>query len=194
MTDNNEFDQVLDDALAEYRVAEPLAGMEERVLQRLSLQAAHRRTLWGSWSAVATAAVVLAVAAWIGLARRPQQEVTAPSTVRKQAIAPGRPAPASDTDTASQQLTTKQPSGARTVLHSTRVSAKVQLTGNEPVPMRERFPSPAPLQPEERMLLALATTHPEALLKEPESDKEIAFAPINITPLVKEAGGYEGEN
>ena len=40
MNHNDDFDRTVDDALAEYRDAEPLAGVEERVLQRLRLQ--HR--------------------------------------------------------------------------------------------------------------------------------------------------------
>ena len=69
MTHNDEFDKVLDDALSEYREAEPLAGLEDRVLQRLQLQTEQRRKLWWRWSAIAAAAAALIIAAWIGMGR-----------------------------------------------------------------------------------------------------------------------------
>ena len=60
--------------------------------------------------------------------------------------------------------------------------------------MPERFPSPAPLKLEERMLLALATTQTEILMGKTGDDKEIVIDPINIKPLVDETGAYQGEN
>jgi hypothetical protein len=62
--------------------------------------------------------------------------------------------------------------------------------------MREQFPLQVPLKAEERVLLALAQTHPEVLreLSRDDSDQEISIAPINIKPLVDETGGNQGEN
>jgi len=189
---DDEFDQVLDDALAEYREAEPLAGLEERVLQRLRLQSEQRRSLWWRWSAIAAAAAVLVVAVWIGARDRTRHEVLAPSVVQKQApIEPQRPpasAPARD------DMVAKNIPVATTASRSTHMSAPVQLASSEAAPMPERFPSPAPLKPEERMLLALAMTHPEILPVKSADDREIVVDPINIKPLSSENRDYQGEN
>ena len=194
MTYNDGFDQILDHALTEYREAEPLAGLEDRVLQRLRLQTESRRKLWWRWSAITAVAAALALAAWLGLENRTRQGNTASSAVPEQSAPPGQQAQAGDAGATSQQLTSRRPLGAKRVSPSVRMPAAAQLAGTEHPPIREQFPSPAPLQPEERMLLALATTHPEVLMERADQDKEIAIAPINITPLVKETGGYQGEN
>jgi hypothetical protein len=189
---NDEFDQVLDDALAEYREAEPLAGLEDSVLQRLRLQTERRWKGWWRWSAIAAAAVALVIAAWIGLGDRTQQDVASPSVVQK--ATPAEPLPTADARAANQQPVAKSTLVGRTSSHSAPVPASAQLAHSEPVPMTERFPSPAPLKPEERMLLALATTHTETLMDKTGDDKEIVIDPINIKPLVDETGAYQGEN
>jgi hypothetical protein len=194
MTPNDEFDQLLDGALAEYREAEPLAGLEDRVLQRLRLQTEQRRKLWWRWSAIAAAAAALVIVAWIGMADRTRQDAAAPSVVQKQAT-PAEPQPPTvDTRAANQQPASKRTPGAQAASHSAPVPASMQLVNTQPAPMRERFPSPAPLKPEERMLLALVTTRPEILTDKPGDDKEIVIDPINIKPLVDETRGYQGEN
>jgi hypothetical protein len=193
MTYNDELDQVLDDALEEFREAEPLAGLEERVLQRLRLQPERQRGFWWRWSAIAVAAAALAIAAWIGLERRTRQEIAPPVATVKQA--PVEPAQKSASALAASQPIAKRNPVAKPV---SRVAAVVpmpaQLAADRAVPGAETFPSPVPLKAEEQMLLALATTHPDLLTKEPDGDKEIVIAPINIKPLVDETGGPQGEN
>ena len=69
MKTNDEFDRIMSDALSEYREAEPLAGLEDRVLRRVQQQSGRQR-LWWRWSFAAGLAVaLLAVAAWIELRR-----------------------------------------------------------------------------------------------------------------------------
>jgi hypothetical protein len=189
----DEFDQVLDNALAEYREVEPLAGLEDRVLQRLRLQTESRLNLWWRWSAFAAAAMALVIAAWIGLSNHMRQDVGAPSVVQKQTpIGPQQPT--ANQLAANQQPVSKRAPVAKTASQSATVPASAQLASSKPVPMPERFPSPAPLKPGERILLALATTHPEILMGKTGDDKEIVIAPINIKPLMDETGGSQGEN
>jgi hypothetical protein len=189
----DEFDQILDDALAEYREAEPLAGLEDRVLQRLRLQAERRRKLWWRWSAITAVAAALVVAAWIGLGNRTRQEVVTSSVVQKQ-VPPIEPqSRTADARAANEQRAAKPTVLAKSVSHGARVPTPAQFAA-EHAAMGKQFPSGAPLKPEERMLLVLATTHPEILMDMPDDDKEIAIAPISIKPLVDEAGGSQGEN
>jgi hypothetical protein len=192
MRRNDEFDQLLEDALAEYREAEPLAGLEDRILQRLRLQTERRWKGWWGWSAIAAAAVALVIAAWIGLGDRTRQDVAAPSVVQK--ATPAEPQPTADARAANEQPARKRPPVAKTTSHSAPLASSAELARREPVPMPERFPSPAPLKSEERMLLALAMTHTEILMSKTEDDKEIVIDPINIKPLVDETGAYQGEN
>jgi hypothetical protein len=192
MRTSDEFDQVLDDALAEYREAEPLAGLEERVLQRVRLQTDQRRRLWWRWIATPVAAAVLLIAVWIGVRDRTRHEVVAPSVLQKQAPIES-PQPSINTHADNRQLPNRTP-GAKTAARSTPVPAPVQLPSREPARMPERFPSPAPIKPEERMLVALATTHPEILMDQPATGQQIVIDLINIKPLVDVTSGSQGEN
>ena len=67
MTNHDQFDEFLDHALSEYRDAEPLSGLENRVLQRLQSQPVDRgRAMW-MWGAIATCAVLVLIGVWIGV-------------------------------------------------------------------------------------------------------------------------------
>jgi hypothetical protein len=196
MTFNDEFEQMLDDALAEYRKAEPLAGLEDRVLQRLKSQAERRRRLWWQWSAIAAATAVLAIAAWIGLSGRARHEAIPSPVVRKQDL-PAEPSPRTPDALATNTHASNPVQVAKNVRpEGARVPAPGQLASAEGAPMREQFPSQVPLKAEERVLLALAQTHPEVLREwsRDGSDQEISIAPINIKPLVDETGSNQGEN
>ena len=68
MKHNDEFDGLLHDALAEYREAGPLAGMEERVLRRVRCILNGHDARWDRlWRAFAVASMAMAITAWIGL-------------------------------------------------------------------------------------------------------------------------------
>ncbi len=192
MTFNDELDQMLDEALAEYRKAEPLAGLEGRVLQRVKLQSEHRQRLWWQWSATATAAAMLAFAAWIGLSGRARYEAVPSPVVQKQAL-PAEPNPRTADITTAHAA---KPMAKKVRPLSARVSAPGQLASAKGAPMQEQFPTPAPLKSEERVLLALTQTHPEALqeLSRTQDDQEISISPINIKPLAGQTSASQGEN
>src|SRR5271169_5365271 len=88
MNCNDEVDPILDDALAEYRDAEPLAGLEERVLRRLETTGEPARSPWWRWSTALACAALVAIAAWIGMRGRFRE--TAPS---QPPVAHERPSP-----------------------------------------------------------------------------------------------------
>ena len=191
MNNNDEFDNILDDALAEYRDAEPLAGLEARVLQRVRMQTERRRKLWWQWSALAATAAVLVIAVGIGLRDRVRHEAVPSPVVQKQPpAAEPKPQPQS-TDTLARNHKTV-PQEVRPP--RSQMSSATQIISTEPASKRDQFPSLAPLKPEERVLLALAKTHPEALLDQADADKELAIAPIDIKPLADENSDHQGDN
>jgi len=193
MNDQDKVDQILDQAFAEYREAEPLARLEDRVLQRVKLHAEHRRRLWWRWSAIASAAAALAIAAWIGSGDRARHEVAPSSLARKQAPSAELPSRVPVIRAAMDRPASTRASVAKAVRwRGSHVSALTRLVSAERVPMREQFPSPVPLKLEERVLLALAHIHPETLDRS-DDDKEIVIAPIDIKPLAG-SGDDKGEN
>jgi len=193
MNNNDEFDQILDDALAEYREAEPLARLEDRVLQRLRLHAEHRRKLWWRWSAIAGATATLAITAWMGLGDRAWHKVAPSSLAQKRALPAELPSRAPVIRAAREQPASTRASVAKAVRsQSSHVFALTPLASAQRVAMRDQFPAPAPLKPEERVLLALAQIHP-GILDRSDDDKEIVIAPIDIKPLAG-SGDDQGEN
>ena len=198
MKDDNEFDRVLDDALAEYRAAEPLAGMEHRVLQRVRMQA-ERRKAWLRCSAFAACAATLAVAAWIGLHSRGRPEIVPaqPTTAQQQKPPVGLQPSNENTHAAN-----RGPAPRRVLIAKAMLSRRPNIPGQpapartEQAPIGQQFPSPTPLSSQERALLALAQSHPEVLRRLPsnQDDREIAIAPINIQPLVSKTSDDQGED
>src|SRR5215469_1144541 len=67
---DHEFDALLHEALKEYRDAEPVSGVENRILRRLTEQHAGYRMHWLKWVAVATSATAMAACVWIATRHR----------------------------------------------------------------------------------------------------------------------------
>jgi hypothetical protein len=157
----DELDQLIDSALAGYSDAEPLAGLEERVLERVRL-ARKRKHIWWGWvaAAIAAAAVVFV------MADRPRPVQPLVGQAVRPAVGPLPDAPAQ---------TQRQAEGP--VPHEPRNPAI-----RRKLPKRDQFPTPAPLTSEERALLQLARLHPEELPPTGEL-KPIEIVPIEITPL-----------
>jgi cytoskeletal protein RodZ len=192
MNHDEEFDRVLDEALAEYRDAEPLAGMEHRVLQRVRLRAERRRA-WLRWSAFATCTAMLAVTAWTGVRDRARHE-TMP--IQPEATQEQRPPVQTQPRNENIRAVNMEPATTSTRVVKPMPSRKAVLASATRVPVQPQFPAPAPLNPEERAWLALAQVHPEVLSRLPnDQDKQqIAIAPIDIEPLANPASGNQGEN
>jgi len=158
----DELDQLIDSALAGYVDAEPLAGLEQRVIDRVRLATRTRSLVRWASAAVALATVLLAVVATrpkpvqplVGQAIRPA--VLLPGAVPQSQRQAERPAPR------------KQKS--RNPATQTRL------------PKRDQFPTPAPLTAEERALIQLARFHPDEA-QSPSELRPIEIAPIEIAPL-----------
>ncbi len=195
MNDNEHLDNILDEALGEYREAEPLAGIEDRVLQRLRLQSEPRRTPWLRWGAVAACAALLAIVVWLGWRRHDarteakRQPVEVPSTVAPSPTKTAtQSARESSTGAAPRSLSKSQaksvPEVSAYLAGADTRGAQAQIRND----VQREYPSaPVPLTSEERQLLALAQTHPDVLRSISVQDQPIKIAPLTIQPLPSEA-------
>lgn len=163
----DELDRLIDGALASYSSAEPLAGLEGRVLNRVRVARAARRWMfaWGLGLAVAASVVVAPVVVWT-------EREAVPKPVEVGQVKRAFP-------TATARLPRLVPK---------RVSVK-RSRGPNPLPKLDQFPTPTPLTAEERALLALVEHNPkEAQMfadlqkraEEPIEIQEIQIAPLRI--------------
>lgn len=190
MNYNDEFDSVLEEALAEYRDAEPLDGVEERVLHRMRLAQQQRRNLWYRSCAALACAALVAFAAWIGLQRRPGEIVQPEQDVAQQ------PAPSSSTvPDATKTASRFAREGAQSVhgalsanvgrASTVAVSRPQMLADRGAVPRLRlglQFPTPSPLTSEEQALIAVARRYPQ-VFESSGADADVTIAPIDVQPL-----------
>jgi hypothetical protein len=189
MNDNEQLDNLLDEALGEYREAEPLAGIEDRVLQRLRMEPRERRMPWWKWGAVAACAALVLMAVWIGLRNRHDSFSPVQST---QAQKQESKSPVATTEAGSQQpviaarvATTPPMRISSTRCHPAPIACVETASASE---LRTpQFPTPAPLTPEEHALLALLKSNPEALPNRRENPGDMTISPLEIMPLAGSA-------
>jgi hypothetical protein len=152
-------DELIDGGLAAY-TPEPLAGLENRVLTRVRLDARRRRLGWWVLAIPAIATlIVIAVFSTRGPAPRPQP---VPMARVDRSLAPA--------------ITTASHPPVR------RRRAKQ----HKELPKQDQFPTPAPFTPEERALIAVAQLPPaelEAVVESQNTWKEIRIAPLEIPPV-----------
>ena len=150
----DELDNLIDGALATYSTAEPVGGIEQRVLDRVRLaEARRRRWRWGLVLTVPAVAAVLVI-----FAPKPQ-----PAPVPVAVATP----PAIVLPTGPEPIAPKP----------RRIVRKPEL------PKRNLFPTMSPLTTEERLLVQLAQSNPELLLAKPVDEieiKPIEIAPLQI--------------
>ncbi len=161
----DELDRILDGALSAYSTAEPLDGLEQRVLNRIGGVKAPRRR-FGFWGfALAASAVLL-----IGIAVLETRSHPAPNVA-------GSAAPAK------HATETRVAAPVRPAVRRTR-----HVTRKRGRPEQMVFPTPTPLTTEERALVAFVEQHPKealvAFTDAPKRDIEpISIEPIQIPPL-----------
>lgn len=192
MNSDDQLDRILDHALSEYRDAEPLTGMEDRILRRLAAQPEPSSRRWAWILATAAALAVLVFALWLGLRERPQQQTVASKVTQTAEHA---------TTSSAHSETPVVPSAQSHPVAATRAASRRLKSPVMPQvakaaaakPALKQFPAPAPMTSEEHALLALARTHPDALLAQPDDADKLNIAPIEIKPLAPEAGAPQGE-
>jgi hypothetical protein len=166
----DELDRLIDGGLASYADAEPLAGIEARVLNRVRVARNRRRWLaWGLGLAVAASVVVGAVS-WSG-----QKTVSKKTPV---ALVTGL----------GPQAVSREMAVAN--IHRAGTRAK---RANRPraLPKLEQFPTPTPSTVEERALVAFVQRNPQVARQvfadlQKRSEEPIDIQPIEIAPLQKD--------
>jgi len=156
--ENDEIEKILDEALTRYSSVEPLAGLDQRILNRVRESGARPRHILWPWILAGSSAVVagLLVAAilWTKPVPTPAPVVLAHAVPAITFVAPPRPQPD-------------------------------LLAG---LPKRREFPTPAPITAEERALLTLAAQAPNQTLEafrdlEHQGGKPLQLNEIKIEPL-----------
>ena len=159
---HDDLDKLIDGALSTYSSAEPLAGLEQRVLSRVRAAETSRRRRW--WWAVPVVAVpALAAVLLLPPPRRQDAAPLAAVTPPPVRIAPAPP---------------PQPASPRRV---TTARPRRPASSVGAVPKKQVFPTLSPLTPEERLLLQLADSRPQLLAAAPAAQIEIR--PLEIAPL-----------
>ena len=175
MNHDEHLDHLLDEALSEYRDAEPLAGIESRILARLELSGPSRRPFVLRWALALACAAAIAAAVWFGVGRRPQHNVLPAETAATKPVEHAPiPAPAV-VASASAAVKIRKPAD-RTAQHETYTPAAAPTSPAE-------FPSPTPLSPGERALLAALNQSSHTMPAASQPDQAITIAEIEIKPL-----------
>ncbi len=172
MEDNGtELEQMLRDGIATYPGGEPLAGLEDRILARVQLAGSRRRSLAGWWvvSALGIAALsAVSVYWWAEQRERPPVQVVSEVKMATLPAAPVR---------------------KETVNAFPRRAARHHQAALPKLPI---FPTPSPLTPEERLLLAMVKRDPDAAAQTLDSLRRES-APLEIAPLVIPPLANEGQ-
>jgi hypothetical protein len=179
MTDDREFDDLLDRALASYVDEEPDASLRARILAQLDGAARRPRWMWWSGALAASAAALL-----IAFLLHPAAHPPSPSAGNRIA---GTPQSAALPSTAAMAVPQE------TVRRHAAVTVRRRNKINPPTLQRsDSFPSPTPLTAEESLLLKFATEHPAqaqqvltitAQDRAPLDTKPLSIEPIRIAAL-----------
>src|SRR5438105_2643780 len=130
---------LLDSALAQYGAAEPLHGIEERVLGRLHAERSSRAWwIWGGVTAAALAAVIVVVV----LLARPTEKPATPGahTLSRQVI----PVPAVLRPEQAKQEARIRPQRAMTPQHAATMSAATNTPKLDRAPRNQGVPPVVP--------------------------------------------------
>ena len=172
MPNNDDWEGLIDGELSRYADAEPLAGLDERVLRKIRLERSGKR--WfaaGVWAVVAVAVCVM-----VTVTVKSDRQIVATPTIPIQKAAVEETGPLSV-------------DAARVVV---RRRAKVARA----LPKQDIFPMPTPLTVEERALLAFVRRNPDGAARAFEdmakwADSPIEIKPIAIEPLSSGDGQFE---
>ena len=154
----DEFDRMLDAALAKYAAVETRTGLEERVLANLRAEQARVPDhAWWRWSAIAAVAAVIVVAMALSLrSHKPSHPVVANH--------PPTPIQAPK-ERGTEILSIAHRSGTRPARPSTGRKPEIRPSPPEVAiaraPKLEQFPSPQPLSEQEKLLQNYVAENPQ---------------------------------
>ena len=193
MSHNDEVDRILDQALGEYRDAEPLRGIEDRILRRVAGQPVERPRRMAWILALAAAAALIISVVWLGIRSKEHSRPVANHTTQSEQQATAQ-APQVEKPVAKSSAQARAEAKAGTKVPARASVTTAHIAASAPAkPGLAQFPAPAPLTGEEHALLAVARTHPDVLLGAADSPDRLNIAPIEIKPLAPEAGPPQGE-
>jgi hypothetical protein len=205
---DDEREDILDQGLASYVEAEPLEGLEERVLARVRVAEAEAGSsrapgVWRApwvWLAAGTAVAVLVVAAVMLAPRSLYAPAAESSTARVAQNAPiitseaggeaaaELPAPQALAEPRADRVAESRPAAASPRNVASRRPSHSLAPVGQPLPKLDRFPSASPLSAEEKALLAFVQQRPVlsagmlADMSETPPDR-LEVAPLTIEPL-----------
>jgi hypothetical protein len=197
----DKFDQLLDAGLKDYSAAEPLAGLEERILARLESADEAPAPWWHrftgqrlTWQDSSWALAVLLLAGGIGfgiwLTTRPGEDVDYVAENPEVIDVKGNnPIETTQAQLAAQIPFAKLPKfKAPFVFNISPMRAAVTLK-------QDVFPAAAPLTEQERLALTFVRMPPAPKPIAPEPGiAEIEVKPVDVTPLNVRALGPESKN
>lgn len=162
-----DLDRMLDTALAKYAVVERRAGLEERVLAHLRVEALRPpRHAWLQWGLAGALAVIAVLAVWTSsrashpaFAKRPRAAIQGPS------IQETKPAPHETDEVASAKPASTRKAAARWAPASTAMAH----------PKLDQFPSPQPLSAEEIALAHYVENFPKEAQLVAQAQEEFAL-------------------
>ena len=185
MNHEEHLDNILGEALGEYRDAEPLAGLEDRVLQRLVSQPQKQISPWLRWGVAAAAAAALSLAIWLAVQGRPgRNDTTERQAAGQSSQAPIAPRQAS----AAATLAAPRHSGVPAGSQPARLTASAAIGA-----LPAQFPVPVPLTGDELAFMAALDKNGESLRESSTSNEPVAIAEIEIKPL-SSINNDSGEN
>jgi hypothetical protein len=171
----DELDRLLDAALAKYVDVDPRAGLENRIMANLRSGQSTTRPWW-RWGAAAALAAILIV-----LALSLRSNRSHPKTANHLQVTPSQRTPSPEVRRASGFGSgAVRPHKSRPVLTAHALSRKTVVSED---PKLDQFPSPQPLNDQERMLalyvaqfydeaVIVAELRAEALIKERQDEMQ----------------------
>jgi hypothetical protein len=191
MRDNDELDAMLDSALASYAEPGPDAGLEKRILARVSNEAAtNARRRWLPWAfAIPVAACVVVLALFAsGLLARHSRETLRPGESATRAHAPAVIAAQPESLPVRIANRGERMTRTRASISKAATQPEQNAAGVVPLPKLEVFPTPQPLTPAEQELASYAANAPvperQSLIEaNKQSEAPLRIAAIHIPPL-----------
>jgi hypothetical protein len=175
MQNDRELDDLIDEALPGYSLAEPRPGLEQRILACARAEQHQRKRFSWPWLFAASAAACLLLLFFLSGPNRPS---------RKSAAA--KPVNTPVADPVGAEVVAKP---AAPVLQPKRVRSHPlsNQAAELSLPKQDVFPTPQPLTAEERTLIALSRV-PNPMPRHPEAAavniEPIRIAELQIAPLV----------